>query len=229
MKPRYIALTPLYGELQWSDPPSDSLLSVQLSWVDFLKKAFHDQVVEVRQGFTALSICWKNPENQNIFRNSVNKISIPKLELSARIWELPVCYDASFGRDLGSLAITHRMTINELIELHSTVTYRLHFFGFLPGFMYLNGLPKQLHTPRKAIPDRSVEAGSVAIGGTQTGIYPIESPGGWHLIGKCPVSLFNPKHCPPVWAEPGDLIKFQPIDLGEMERLLHNPVFPKLQ
>lgn len=227
MKPHYIALSPVLGELQWEAPPSDSLLSMQLAWAELLNTSFKNQVLEVRQGFTALSVRWQKPGYQTDFQNRFRKISVPKHELSSRIWELPVCYDPGFGRDLASLAAAHRMTVSKLVELHSAVAYRLHFFGFLPGFMYLSGLPEQLHTPRKAIPDRAVDAGSVAIGGTQTGIYPTESPGGWHLIGRCPVSLFDPKKNPPVWAEPGDLVKFEPIDLGEMERLLQNPPLPK--
>ncbi len=228
MKPSYKVITPTLGELLWTEAPTDSLLAKQLAWMDVLNTEFRSQFQEIRQGFTALSIQWKSPENQSVFQRDLQKINVKKYELSAKVWELPVCYDPIFGRDLGSLALMHRMTANQLIELHSSVTYRLHFFGFLPGFMYLNGLPKELHTPRKAVPDRKVDEGSVAIGGAQTGIYPTESPGGWHLLGRCPIPLFNPEMNPPVWANPGDLIKFEPIGLEEMERLLQNPTPPKL-
>lgn len=215
------------GELKWSDRPTDDLLATQLAWMDFLKKEWPEHILEIRQGFTALSIRWKNPENQLVFRNKVNRVKVTKSELSSRIWELPVCYDPKFATDLGSLALIHRLTTHQLIDLHSAQIYRLHFFGFLPGFMYLNGLPKQLHTPRKATPDRSVKAGSVAIGGAQTGIYPAESPGGWHVIGACPVRMFDPQTHPPVWAEQGDCVKFVQIDPIEMDKLLQNPPFPK--
>ncbi|GAA0881294.1 hypothetical protein GCM10009119_42640 [Algoriphagus jejuensis] len=219
----------MLGELHWNEPASDSLLAKQLGWLNFINKEFEDQVVERRQGYTALSIYWKTAENQTAFQNKLSKFRVHNHELSSKIWELPVCYDPKYGRDLGSLAVQHRLTANELIQLHSSVTYRLHFFGFLPGFMYLNGLSEQLHTPRKPVPDRNVDAGSVAIGGAQTGIYPMESPGGWHLIGRCPVKLFDPEKNPPVWAEPGDRIKFEPIGLDEMEQLLQNQPIPKSQ
>lgn len=226
MKPSYTVISPVLGELKWDEIPTDSLLSRQLGWMDFLKKAWKDQLVDIRQGFTALSITWKNKESQLSFQAQFRNFQIEPPVLSERIWEIPVCYEPEYGKDLGSLAISSRMTVNELIQVHSSVTYRIHFFGFLPGFMYLNGLPKQLHTPRKAVPDLSVDAGSVAIGGTQTGIYPQESPGGWHIIGKTPLAMFRPENKPPVWAFPGDRIKFKPISAEEMEKLLENPPIP---
>lgn len=182
--------------------------------------------MDIRQGFTAVSVLWKNKQAQQTFKNQFLKFKVKPLKLTSRIWEIPVCYDLEYGKDLGSLAIEHRLRVNEVIQLHSSVTYRLHFFGFLPGFMYLNGLPVQLHTPRKSVPDRTVDAGSIAIGGTQTGIYPKESPGGWHIIGRSPISMFDPKKKPPVWAVPGDQIKFVPIDSEEMEKLLEEPPIP---
>lgn len=228
MKPSYTLISPYLGELQWDEVPTDALLAEQLAWMDLLNVEFADKFLEIRQGFTALSIYWKSTENQKQFQNNIHQLKVKKHELSSSVWMLPVCYDPAFGRDLGSLALLHRMTANQLIELHSSVTYRLHFFGFLPGFMYLNGLSELLHTPRKAIPDRKVEEGSVAIGGSQTGIYPTESPGGWHLIGRCPLPLFDPMKSPPVWAKPGDLVRFEPIGMEEMERLLQNPTPPKV-
>ncbi len=227
MRPSYLSIGPTYGELTWQGPPSDALLACQLSWMDFLEAEFSDQIAEIQQGFTTLSIHWKEAVNQAFFYNKISRIKVSDRELPSRIWEIPVCYDPQYGRDLETLAKVHRMKTSSLIALHCSPTYRLHFFGFLPGFMYLNGLPSQLHTPRKPVPDRKVEAGSVAIGGSQTGIYPQESPGGWHLIGRSPLSLFDPHKSPPVWAEPGDLIKFVPIGLEEMKSFLQNRPFPQ--
>ncbi|OOG73769.1 5-oxoprolinase subunit PxpB [Algoriphagus sp. A40] len=227
VKPHYTAISPVLGELKWIEAPSDSLLSKQLGWIDFLKKEWMDKFIDIRQGFTAVSILWNTPDDQQAFQNQIRKFKVRPFDLPSRTWKIPVCYDPDYGKDLGALAISHRMTVNVLIQLHSSVTYRLHFFGFLPGFMYLNGLPNQLHTPRKSVPDRMVEAGSVAIGGSQTGIYPKESPGGWHIIGRSPITLFDPERNPPVWGVPGDQIKFEPIDIEEMEKLLEKPPFPQ--
>lgn len=226
VKPHYTVITPVLGELKWNEIPSDSLLSRQLGWIDFLKKEWQEQFIDIRQGFTAVSILWKSQDAQQTFDNQLRKLKIKPLELTSRICEIPVCYGHEYGKDLGSIAIEHRLRVSDVIQLHTSVTYRLHFFGFLPGFMYLNGLPSQLHTPRKSVPDRTVDAGSVAIGGAQTGIYPKESPGGWHIIGRSPISMFDANKNPPVWAVPGDQIKFVPIDFEEMEKLLEEPPIP---
>lgn len=222
-----MVISPVLGELKWDRVPDDSLLSIQLGWLDFLEKDWKEQYYEARQGFTALSILWKTAEAQLSFQKQFKNFRIKPKELSSQVWEIPVCYSPEYGYDLGALAVSHRITVNELITLHSSVTYRLHFFGFLPGFPYLNGLPEQLHTPRKSVPDRTVDAGSVAIGGRQTGIYPQESPGGWHVIGRSPVKLFDVTKSPPVIASPGDRLKFEPIDVDEMEKMLISPPYPR--
>lgn len=227
IKAHYIQISPRLGEIKWQSAPDDFLLSIQLGYLEFLRKEFNEHITEARQGFTALTILWKTPEAQINFQRQFLKIKVKPTELSTQIWEIPVCYSSEYGYDLGSLAMAHRMRVNEVIALHSSVTYRLHFFGFLPGFPYLNGLPEKLHTPRKSVPDRTVDAGSVAIGGSQTGIYTQESPGGWHVIGRSPIVLFNLEKEPPVFSKPGDLWRFEPIDADEMEKMLISPPFPR--
>lgn len=223
----YIIISPCLGEIKWDAKPDDFLLSKQLGYLDFLQKDWKAQLSEIRQGFTALTILWKTAKAQLNFQRQFAKIKVKPIELSSRTWEIPVCYAPEYGFDLASLAMSHRMTVNEVIAMHSSVTYRLHFFGFLPGFPYLNGLPDKLHTPRKSVPDRTVDAGSVAIGGSQTGIYTQESPGGWHVIGRSPILLFDQRKEPPVFALPGDLWRFEPIDVDEMEKMLISPPFPR--
>jgi KipI family sensor histidine kinase inhibitor len=100
----------------------------------------------------------------------------------------------------------------EVIRLHSSATYRVHFLGFTPGFAYLGGLPEALHVPRLARPRKHVPAGTVAIAGSQAGVYPVDSPGGWQLIGRTPVRIFDPNAARPSRLEPGDLVKFSAID-----------------
>lgn len=215
------------GELKWEGLPDDFMLASQLGWLEFINQEWKEKFFEARQGFTALTIFWKTPEAQYTFQKQFQKFKIKPKELSSQTWEIPVCYDSEYGYDLGNLALAHRITVNELIALHSTPIYRLHFFGFLPGFPYLNGLPEKLHTPRKSVPDRTVDAGSVAIGGKQTGIYPQESPGGWHVIGRSPVRLFDLEKTLPVFACPGDRWKFVPIHTDEMEKMLISPPYPR--
>jgi inhibitor of KinA len=226
VKPIYRVISPLLGEIHWNEKPSDSLLSRQFGWMDLIQQEWMDQFQDLRQGFTSVSILWKNQSAHSRFIREFENIQIIPKSLSAKIWKVPVCYGQGFGNDLEDLARSKNLTPNELFELHASVQYRIHFFGFLPGFMYLNGLPEILHSPRKAIPERAVPAGSVAIGGSQTGIYPSQSPGGWHIIGRTPLVLFETDRNPPVWANPGESLKFVPILESEMERMLKNPTSP---
>ena len=215
MKPSYLSFSPTFGELAWDASPSDALLSVQLAYLNHIQQVWEDDLLDCRQGFTRISLYWKSTAAQSQFSESILSIELPPIPLSNRVWEIPVCYAPEFGTDLSSLAFQKNIKPEELIQLHSKPLYRIHFFGFLPGFFYLNGLDPGLQTPRKSIPAAHVPKGSVAIGGSQTGIYPKESPGGWHLLGQTPLALFNSEQEPPVWGNTGDRIKFVPIDLAQ--------------
>jgi inhibitor of KinA len=125
---------------------------------------------------------------------------------------IPVCYDLEFGPDLEDIANHAKIPAREVIRLHSSATYRVHFLGFTPGFAYLGGLPEALHMPRLSRPRTQVPAGTVAIAGSQAGVYPVNSPGGWQLIGRTPMRVFDPNATRPALLEPGDLVKFSAID-----------------
>ena len=125
-----------------------------------------------------------------------------------RIVELPVCYGGEYGPDLAFVAEHAGMTEDEVIRLHSGRDYRIYMLGFLPGFPYLGGLDSRLHTPRLDNPRTRIPAGSVGIGGAQTGVYPMESPGGWRLIGRTPVPLDDAARLP---YRAGDRIRFVPV------------------
>ena len=134
-----------------------------------------------------------------------------------KIVEIPVCYGGAYGEDLPFVARHAGMTEREVVALHSAQPYRIYMLGFLPGFPYLGGLDERLHTPRLSTPRTRIPAGSVGIGGKQTGVYPMESPGGWQLIGRTPLTLFAPGEPLPYAA--GDRIRFVPIDEDEFERI----------
>ncbi len=127
-----------------------------------------------------------------------------------RLVEIPVCYGGTFGPDLPFVAEHAGLTEKEVIELHTGREYRIYMLGFLPGFPYLGGLDERLFTPRLPTPRTAIPAGSVGIGGEQTGIYPIASPGGWQLIGRTPLKLFDPAAGALPYAA-GDRIRFKPI------------------
>lgn len=122
--------------------------------------------------------------------------------------QIPVIYGGEYGPDLDIVAQHCQLSPDEVITQHSAASYLVFFLGFQPGFAYLGGLPPSLATPRRSDPRLRVEAGSVGIGGSQTGIYPAASPGGWQLIGRTSLSLFDPAHTPPTLLQPGDLVRF---------------------
>jgi inhibitor of KinA len=129
--------------------------------------------------------------------------------------EVPVVYGEEMGPDLESVARSHNLTAEEAIAMHCEPIYRVYLIGFSPGFPYLGGLSPRLATPRLSIPRKKVPAGSVAIGGEQTGIYPRTTPGGWHIIGRTALKLFDPDASPPSLLKPGDRVVFRRISLAE--------------
>lgn len=129
-----------------------------------------------------------------------------------RLHEIPVCYGSNAGIDLEEVAADKGLGAAEFARIHSAAEYKVAFLGFTPGFAYLTGLPPLLASPRLATPRLSVPWGSVAIGGSYTGIYPSTTPGGWRLIGRTPLSLFEPSQSPPARLAAGDRVKFVPIE-----------------
>lgn len=134
-----------------------------------------------------------------------------------RLVEIPVLYGGEFGPDLHIVAETHGMSIEEVIEIHTTPEYLVYMIGFAPGFPFLGGLDERIATPRKLTPRTSIPPGSVGIAGKQTGVYPLETPGGWQIIGRTPTDLFMPDMSPPSLLQSGDKIKFCPITQEEYE------------
>ena len=125
--------------------------------------------------------------------------------------KIPVCYGGDFGPDLSDVAEHAGMSAEEVIAIHSGHDYLIDMLGFLPGFAYLGGLDERLHTPRLATPRTRIEPGAVGIGGAQTGIYPLASPGGWRIIGRTPVRPYDPDRESPILYAAGDYLRFVPI------------------
>jgi KipI family sensor histidine kinase inhibitor len=132
-----------------------------------------------------------------------------------RLVEIPTAYGGEFGPDLGFVAEHAGLSPNEVVALHAGTDYLVYMMGFSPGFCYLGGMSGKIATPRLKTPRTAIPAGSVGIAQQQTGIYPTESPGGWQLIGRTPVSLFDPHRQPPVLVEAGDYIRFAPVSVDE--------------
>ena len=133
------------------------------------------------------------------------KVERPRSAPSGRLHRIPVDYD---GPDLAGTAEHLGITVKRLIELHTKPIYRVFMIGFVPGFAYLGPLPPELHIPRRRVPRTLVPAGSVAIGGEQTGVYSLPTPGGWHLLGRTTLRMFLPDSDPPSLLRPGDRVRF---------------------
>lgn len=167
--------------------------------------AYHRVLVEFREG------CETRRESERLMKRWDGLG--PATPQESPVHEIPVCYD---GPDIEELANAKRLSIEKVITLHIAPVYLVAMLGFSPGFPYLFGLNERLHTPRKAEPRTSVPAGSVAIGGGQTGIYSVNSPGGWNIIGRTKVRMFRPEVEGDAFAlRPGDKVKFVPV--GEVD------------
>ena len=168
---------------------------------------FYDPVAAVQAGAPPQGIVdWLGGQLRERLKNP------PKSEKAKpRVVNVPVCYGGEFGPDLGRVASQAKLSSEEVITRHTKAEYLVHLIGFAPGFPYLGGLPKELQTARHAKPRMAVPPGSVGIGGEQTGIYPLSTPGGWNLIGRTPLRIFRPEQNPPVLLAAGDRVKFKAI------------------
>ncbi|AEH25379.1 5-oxoprolinase subunit PxpB [Pyrococcus yayanosii] len=145
-------------------------------------------------------------------RRIIEGIPFEPEDAGGRLVEVPVKYGGEFGPDLGFVAEHNGLSEEEVVEIHSSRIYKVYFIGFLPGFPYLSEVDERIAAPRLERPRLRVPAGSVGIAGRQTGIYPVESPGGWRIIGRTPLKLFDPSREPPVLLRSGDRVKFIPVE-----------------
>jgi inhibitor of KinA len=202
------------------EPIIDEIL---LEKILFSKEAIEKSIlkdkVEVINTYHSLLVLYHNTI-ENIYdeflvlKTCCNAPNIGK-KINSYIYHVPVCYDEEFGLDLKLISKQNKLSIPEIIQLHTSSVYTVYFIGFLPGFLYLGGLDKRLKISRKETPRMEVQKGAVGIGENQTGIYPKTSPGGWQIIGNSPVSFFDKYADPPCVISPGDKVKFYSISKPE--------------
>lgn len=178
----------------------------------------HPQIVSIRPGLDCLAV-----ETRDGFDASGLLIELRKRELAAQpplpdAFEVPVCYEQPFSRDLPRVAETCGLTVQEVIELHTSVTYDVWMLGFMPGFPYLGELPEGLQLPRKSKPDPLIPAGSVAVAEEYCGVYPFDSPGGWHILGRTPLQLIDYSKPTPWIFDYGMRVKFFPITADQFQQ-----------
>lgn len=180
-------------------------------------------VTEVLPTFCSVMVCYQPlaVSYGGLVRNlkrRLHKLNTQEKD-PGRVFQIPVCYGGQWGEDLEFVASHAGLTPDEVIQLHSGRDYLIYMLGFLPGFAYLGGLDPKLFTPRLQVPRVSIPAGSVGIGGEQTGVYPLDSPGGWQLIGRTPLRPYDPNRPEPILYRAGDYIRFLPISQEEYDSI----------
>ena len=205
--------------IEWSAVIDENILSDIIVFKEKIKNYHIKNVVELRSAYNSLLVVYDKKlllfEDAVIELETLYRQKKQATKLTSRQWKIPVCYDAVFAIDLDEISLEKGLSKESIIECHSKTVYKVYFIGFLPGFMYLGGLNKKLHTPRKSTPRLKIIKGAVAIGGEQTGVYPCESPGGWNIIGNSPIEFFNPKSDIPCFVNAGDKIVFKSVSLKE--------------
>ncbi|MFB5193447.1 5-oxoprolinase subunit PxpB [Neobacillus sp. KR4-4] len=224
-------------------PLGDSALVIQLG--DGISPATHERVKNLsslleKEPFTGLIESVPSYNSLTIYYNPVavyysssdKELSSPYKKVSAfilalldklgtseiseqRLITIPVLYGGEFGPDLEYVANYHGISVEEVIQIHSSNDYLVYMIGFAPGFPFMGGMDERIATPRKDSPRLAITPGSVGIAGKQTGIYPLETPGGWQIIGRTPLDLFLPELSPPTLLQSGDRIRYVPITLEE--------------
>ena len=212
--------------------PDDKSLRAVLDALQRINDARIPGIVELAPGYTTIGVFFDplrvketGVSADKIFESiaeqigeAVSRRTRKTTPPANRLIEIPVCYDPDFALDLDEVAGRSGLSPKEVVDLHTGASYRVHCVGFTPGFPYLSGLPARLATPRRATPRKEIPAGSVAIGGNQTGVYPIKSPGGWNVIGRTPLRLFDPATNPPALLRAGDYVRFRSVTRLEFEQ-----------
>ena len=206
--------------VEWPSIICESILKNILLFKSEIVKAHLDINTYVKTSYNSLLVTYSKKSVDSIkvteLKNIYKSIRSIKKQVFNK-WVIPVCYDISFGKDLVFLEKSLSIKKEEIISLHSSKEYRVYNIGFLPGFLYLGGMDTKIHHPRKEKPSLNIEKGAIGIGGSQTGIYPNKSPGGWNIIGRTPVNLFDIENTSPCLINSGDIVKFISISLEQYQ------------
>ncbi|WP_405142880.1 5-oxoprolinase subunit PxpB [Paenibacillus sp. FSL H7-0942] len=215
-------LSPLGEEaviIQCGDQLSDAVQRRVMSVCALLEKSTLPAMIEWVPSYTSVTVFYdpfisSYPQLCKILLQQLNQMK-ESVQDKPRTVTIPVCYGGEWGPDLDYVASEHGLTAEDVIAIHTSGDYLVHMIGFAPGFPYLGGLSEQIATPRRATPRLRVEAGTVGIGGKQTGIYPVDTPGGWQCIGRTPLRLFRPDENIPSLLAAGDRVRFEQITMQD--------------
>ena len=199
---------------------SSALLARVLSAAATIEGAKLPGVVDVTSSYESVAVFFDLPQVEPDIEDKIRVLIASagvRVSGKKRRVQIPVCYDEEFALDLDRVANHTSLTPDAIVTLHSSAEYTVACIGFMPGFPFLAGLPQQLRVPRLESPRTKVSAGSVAIANTQAGVYPLESPGGWNVLGRTPLQLFRVNESPPTLLRPGDCVRFRRITRAEFE------------
>ena len=211
--------------VEWPAKIDEKILKNILNFKNAIQKNSIKVIVDIISTYNSLTIFYRttidNIDSEVLALKDIYSKQNPSKITDNYLWKIPVCYDQKFGLDLEEISQKNKLSIKEIISLHSKQIYTVYFIGFLPGFLYLGGLNKKLFFRRKSNPRIHVEKGAVGIGDSQTGVYPQESAGGWNIIGNSPLEFFDRKKDYPCFAHAGDKVQFVPIDIETHEEIVN--------
>jgi inhibitor of KinA len=223
--PRFLAAGDTALVVEFGDRVDRGLSELVLALARRLEDAHIDGVVETVPTFRSLMVHY---DPLKVSHAALRALLAPLLdglqaaENAGRRWRIPACYDASLGLDLAEVASRTGLSVPQVIEQHSSTSQLVYMMGFLPGLPYLGGLPPEFGLPRRENPRVKVPPGSISVAMAMTVIYPLESPGGWHILARTPVPLWDMRRSPPSLFAAGDTVTFAPISVGEYEQMLAN-------
>jgi inhibitor of KinA len=220
--PRFLACGDTALSVEFGDRVDPHLSGLVLALYRRVTAAHLPGVIEAVPTFRALMVHYDPlATSQREVRARLEELmqDLAAVETGGRLWTLPVCYEGDLAPDLIEVAERTELSPDEVVDCHASVTYRVYMIGFSPGYPYMGQLPPKLRLPRRENPRIKVPMGSVSIAVDQTSIYSFESPGGWNLIGRTPVRLFDPRRTDWVLLEPGDRVKFEPIGRARFDAL----------
>ncbi|MGC8617030.1 MAG: 5-oxoprolinase subunit PxpB [Desulfurella sp.] len=209
--------------VEFGNEISEEINKIVINLGFFIETLNLPEIEEVVPTYRSLLIYY-NPTRSNIIElkekieDLIENLTTVKPK-EPKTFFIPVLYGGEFGPDLSFVAEFNNISESEVIRLHTSVKYKIYMIGFAPGFPYLGGMIEKISAPRLETPRKLVKAGSVGIAGKQTGIYPIDDPGGWRIIGRTPIKIYNPLDDPPVLFLPGDYIKFETISQNEYDQI----------
>ncbi|NMH72138.1 5-oxoprolinase subunit PxpB [Bacillus sp. RO2] len=193
-------------------------------FADYLKKIEIEGITELVPAYTTLTVFYRPDKISykdlcNTLEDIKKVLQKKEVQSNATVYEIPVLYGGDVGPDLSEVASYNGLAEDEVVSIHSNQPYLIYMMGFVPGFPYLGGMPKEIAMPRRENPRAKIEAGSVGIAGEQTGVYPLETPGGWQIIGRTPVKLYDPEREEPILLSAGAYIRFVPVGQKEYDEI----------